>query len=70
MADINKAKQRQKGCSRKKAVYASAFAQGIKNKIRKLTTRVRHHPDDLVAADRLAWWKKNGYTRKGTKRAA
>jgi hypothetical protein len=65
---INKANKRQAGNGRKKNHYAGNFATGIKNKIRKLATRMRQHPDDAVAAERHEWWKKNGYTRKGTKR--
>jgi hypothetical protein len=64
---INKAKKRQAGNARSKGQYSNNWMQGIKNKIRKLATRMRHHPDDRVAAERHEWWKKNGYTRKGTK---
>lgn len=66
-AEINKAKQRQKGCARKKAVYAGAFMQGIKNKTRRLAKRVRENPNDAVAAEAHDWWKKNGYRAVGSK---
>lgn len=71
MADISKAQQRQKGKASNKVQFAGNFARGIKNKIRRLRTRVKHHRNDHVAAERLAYWEKDGSrTRKGTKYGA
>lgn len=71
MADSkNKANQRQSGKAGRKAQYANNFAKGIKNKIARLATRCKHHPNDEVAQQRYDWWKTQGYKRKGTKIAA
>lgn len=68
MADISKAQQRQKGKASNKAQYSGNFMRGIKNKLRRLRTRVKHHPDDLVALGALNYWERDGQrTRKGTK---
>lgn len=68
MAELNKAKKRQASNGGSKAHYAGNFEQGKRNKIRRLETRCNNHPGDHVAHERLLWWKKNAYTRKGTKR--
>lgn len=68
MADTtNKANKRQSGNTGKKAHYAGNFARGIKNKIARLATRCKHHPNDEVAQQRYDWWRTQGYKRKGTK---
>lgn len=68
MAEISKAQKRQS--TRNKSRYTGQFMTSIKNKVRKLRRRVAEHPSDTVAAERLAYWAKDGArTRKYTKRA-
>jgi hypothetical protein len=48
-------------------MFAVGWDLTKKNKIKRMARTLRRQPNNISLASRLDWWRKEGFTRKGTK---